>query len=760
MNSRKSSLLYKYVLFYIIVLLIPIVVVWFTSYNYFTQVLKEELTLEEVNRLTHVKDSVDERNSNLLRVMSNLSLNRVISAALQAPEDKFQILTAQLELKNYIANYDFINEVSIYIKNSHQVMTSVGEYSIDLYSDIYRYSNWDKVSFYQILNGTEPQYIHPADTLTFGTGESSNKRVITYVFSYPTNSTYPVAKVIFHVDEDKLVYLLKNTISRTGETALIIDQQGRIITSLQDAPYISSEPFIQISNSISNQASMGSQIIETSNSRQLVFYVRSNVTGWLYIRIVPYMQIMEKLGGIKYSILVALLITFCVGALIIYFLTKISYNPIKQIKELVRTLEPNALNGNRNEIESAKYLLLNLAERNSHLNDEIIHNRQAQRDIYLQGLLKGQFDRFDELNNKSADEIGIKLTGPYFSAAIFHFSKLVDDEHIPLHRLKGMLEQVIQHAEEGYCIESLDRHAVILVMSLSESTESNYRNKLSNFHSNSQILGPCTVGAGNVYSTIRDLGKSYIEALSSLDYSFIKGKNQVIMFSHTGLNEDNYPINMKALMENLRMALKLSDVSQIADCLDKLIDTLKTANMSLVAVKLLCFDIINVIVGEGNKKSVEPASKWNPHMDMISIANYETIDELSVALRSYCLNLFVDSRKESSCNDQLTSMLTYIGENCFTFEFSIQNMAQHFNMSPSRLSHYFKDQTGQNIIDYVTLQKMETVQSMLRDSDEHVKNIIEKVGFSDVSSFSRKFKSITGLTPGKYRQLHQRKAVE
>ena len=105
-------------------------------------------------------------------------------------------------------------------------------------------------------------------------------------------------------------------------------------------------------------------------------------------------------------------------------------------------------------------------------------------------------------------------------------------------------------------------------------------------------------------------------------------------------------------------------------------------------------------------------------------------------------------------------MKTYIADNCFDELFSLQAMADHFSLTPSNLSHYFKNCTGQNVLEYVqALRKKESCR-LLAESDDPVQIVGEKVGMPNVSSFIRFFKQQTGITPGQYRKQSRSTAGE
>ena len=77
-------------------------------------------------------------------------------------------------------------------------------------------------------------------------------------------------------------------------------------------------------------------------------------------------------------------------------------------------------------------------------------------------------------------------------------------------------------------------------------------------------------------------------------------------------------------------------------------------------------------------------------------------------------------------------------------------MEYHFSMTLTNLSQYFKNQTGQTVIDYTTNLRMEKAKELLISTELGLNDIPLQVGYLNVSSFIRRFKQLTGLTPGQY----------
>lgn len=78
-------------------------------------------------------------------------------------------------------------------------------------------------------------------------------------------------------------------------------------------------------------------------------------------------------------------------------------------------------------------------------------------------------------------------------------------------------------------------------------------------------------------------------------------------------------------------------------------------------------------------------------------------------------------------------------------------MAEYFEMSPAALNTYFKNKAGVTVTQYYTDIKMELARNLLKTTDIPVYEIGLKLGYYGPNSFIRRFKQLTGMTPGEYR---------
>ncbi len=83
---------------------------------------------------------------------------------------------------------------------------------------------------------------------------------------------------------------------------------------------------------------------------------------------------------------------------------------------------------------------------------------------------------------------------------------------------------------------------------------------------------------------------------------------------------------------------------------------------------------------------------------------------------------------------------------------SLDEVAEYANMSSCYFSKVFKKIVGVKFITYVTEQRIEIAQQMLRDTDMPVINIAYDLSYSETNYFSKAFKKKVGVTPTEYRE--------
>lgn len=100
--------------------------------------------------------------------------------------------------------------------------------------------------------------------------------------------------------------------------------------------------------------------------------------------------------------------------------------------------------------------------------------------------------------------------------------------------------------------------------------------------------------------------------------------------------------------------------------------------------------------------------------------------------------------------DTFNSIIEYIDRH-FGEELNVHILAGKFFMSDSYFSHLFKKRSNKSVISYINEVRISRAASLLERENLAIGEIACLVGFGDINYFSRKFKALTGMTPGEYR---------
>lgn len=115
-------------------------------------------------------------------------------------------------------------------------------------------------------------------------------------------------------------------------------------------------------------------------------------------------------------------------------------------------------------------------------------------------------------------------------------------------------------------------------------------------------------------------------------------------------------------------------------------------------------------------------------------------------------NVIEKKKNKGYSTEEIARMVElYIREN-YTTDINFDLLAQNFNFNSSYLSKIFTKYIGENPLKYLTTLRVNKAKYLLtNDKELSVKEIGELVGYMDPFYFSRVFKSITGMSPTKYR---------
>lgn len=92
-------------------------------------------------------------------------------------------------------------------------------------------------------------------------------------------------------------------------------------------------------------------------------------------------------------------------------------------------------------------------------------------------------------------------------------------------------------------------------------------------------------------------------------------------------------------------------------------------------------------------------------------------------------------------------------ERSFVERISVTEVARWAGVSPSRLSHGFREHLGRSVGDYLRDLRVDAAARALAEGEESIAAIAVSCGFADQAHLSRTFRDLRGMTPTEYRRM-------
>ncbi|MDF2614437.1 MAG: transcriptional regulator AraC family [Clostridia bacterium] len=205
-----------------------------------------------------------------------------------------------------------------------------------------------------------------------------------------------------------------------------------------------------------------------------------------------------------------------------------------------------------------------------------------------------------------------------------------------------------------------------------------------------------------------------------------------------------------------KLIIKYIDEENIEKCkehLEDLAQLFEKYHMNTLEVKLFYSNLLNTLfekygqcfIGSGYIKDYQYYYNliihFNKMKDIVELVNY-FICEVIKSIKEYRI---------SNSKYVMKKAMEYIDEN-YSKKISLEDIASHINLSKHYVSYLFKKETGINISSYINDIRIERAKEMIVRREYKIKEIFEKVGFSDQQYFSKAFKKATGMTVTQYKE--------
>ncbi|MGG1518186.1 AraC family transcriptional regulator [Paenibacillus oryzisoli] len=765
-SLNKNRLFFK-ILLYFISLLIPIVIIGIIAYFNADQIMKKDTSEKLIDNLRASSKTMDIYLSMAQSTNNSLLLSETIQQFLRpypllTDEEKVKmpsILRAIAGNRNPISH--FVDSIFIYV-DDQRVYLSDGVADFDVFFDkFYKFDEYNKDFWRQRLTQSSLfELLKP--TRVVNADMNTTREVVPSITTQYLSGHLATMVTTISIPTIKAT-LQNNSIFMTTDY-MVLDKDNNIIlqtSGLEDNAKRDIMGWVPPEKS-------GSRAVENGEEPSWMVQTTSDY-GWRYVSITPVHSFNQESSSI-----LNLIIWICISLLVIsvafsFIFSFRLYNPIKNIRDILQKND-NADEWQMETRRSGELQMIgnsvnHLIKRHMDDNIKISTFSDEILEQFFTNLLKGYRGPQPYSVHTILNEIDFQ-TGSYLCCCFiiefkdrFYHEIVEADRLLILEKMKRLLSGIMKKYVNCYLTEYEPNLYVCMVNLKGDDEREQLDQGLEMVRTTfayDMIYCELIIGLGKTYEKIEEFSKSYSDAITAIDKRTEASKMNILDANHFEIEQNYY---YSFLDENkIVNALKSGDVEGVKSELEGIIALNKSRGVSFHYLGALLVEFFNT----GNryitdkKLSVYDFLDTNEHVSLSQkeLLPSEFDGRLKLIFEFYDKIIAKTFSKPESKSGALVSFITDYIEKHYEQDLYLEVIANEIGLSAKYVSRIFKESTGTNISDYISIVRIAKARDLLVNTDMKISDIADKIGIFSRTTFLRLFKKYEGISPNEYRSAH------
>lgn len=741
LDLLKNKIFLRYISIMVLVMIVPLSI-GCIAMGVTVQEAKKQATENSYSALSHIQRGLTREFDNIRKYALEIALdpdvyefNYDINNAKSL--DELKELTGKVSIGGNLK--EFVNGIYVYMATENIVISDGAKYDVKQFYDVEIAPTGESMSDWQerMQNAYYSRYIYNAE---------GDNRTLECIQSYPVAGKVSNGNVVISVDYDKLTEYYGDMYKNT-RALYVLAPDDSVIYSIGDDRYPLKDKYITMDEGSKTTWFSSLMAFKVDGEYSFISIEDSGAVGANLQRI------------ILFDILCIILFVF-LGILLSVFAAYRISKPVIELKAIMNRYYGMKENF---ELDDMNEKLAAILEGNK--NADVIMNEQKQiiKNNLLKRLVDGNVGAVKD-TMRELDEIGINFEKDSYGVITVDIDSRKNYDIKTSALTKYAIIKIITEVFGKIChVEIIDNDwkEVILILNLDNEQalhDEIYNGlMLADEFISKELNVDIEINIGDIYGDIREIYRSYQEAKECSEYRLYSGTGRVLAYSKIKNKERGYFYNAEQENEFIRNVIMGNEKAAL-DCLDNMISIHK--NGSVVVLRCFFFNLLGTMLKILNSGNIDVAKDVDSNLgrfdDLFSCKN---LDELQTAIRGIVqeicrdINLHGNNKKQNLRR----AMLEYIENNYCDNTMSLERIADEFNLNFTYISHFFKEQIGENFIDYITRLRIEKAKELLTGTEYTIAEVAVRVGYANSAVLIKNFKKVENTTPGKFRETAQNK---
>ncbi|GHV86764.1 hypothetical protein AGMMS50255_0600 [Spirochaetia bacterium] len=558
-----------------------------------------------------------------------------------------------------------------------------------------------------------------------GAGNSPGENVLTYVTPLMPYVTRAAGLIVFNLKESELSSIINGGPEKPASNIFIMDADGMILSDTNKGNIrkngTAALPAIREILDSPSFSGVFTNKIEGRNFFSI--YWKSGLNGWYYCSFVPMDELNVRVNAV-FMLTLALMAAFLILAVpLSYILAKRLNTPMEKFSQRLKK------------------------------DEELIS------EYYLLQLLSGAYGK--ESGGPQAQN---PFAAPNFRCVIIHldrYSQLTE---------KYELKQINEYKQEllKTCLERLsalsfcnglipDKSDMAVLLNFDRLDTNRLQRTLEDIqrYTREKFFFSVSIGIGGI-TKLEEVHLSYNTAQRALSRRLMLGDGSILFYTEQMevLKGYFYPYDQEKIIFN---NLHLNAMDKTLHALEGFFAEIRNRkNISIdnttQAFNQLAGSIIKYLVD----LRINSREIFDDELNLYHrLIEFEFIDEIQEFFSGVLQKIILFQMKEDVQKTPVKKILDYINAN-YNQKFDLNDLSNHIGLSYSHVRRVFTEEMGESILNYVYKTKVEASKKLLLETDVHISDISDRLGFYNKQSFYRFFKKFEGVTPNEFREVEQR----
>lgn len=761
---KRKSIIIPWLLSYILILLIPTITGMFNQVR-IEKVLESEINTSNQYYLKQIKQEMDSVVGEVKKFSTELAFNLRLQDVMNiyAPitdSDRYKIYELITDMRNMRLSKKSINDFYIYFNKSDQIVSTISNLdSKEFYNILYKgkgsikYEDWIK-TLSKYYNG---QYIQFKD-------DNANANSIMYIRSVPLlpSGDNISGNIVFNIDESIILPNEDNLGFFSKARVLILTSKNEILAD-------TAKNSLKFDFKYEALTEGKPTSIKADGEEYVVNYIDSSEEDWKYIAVMPKSAYWESLRNTRKLTYFSFTLCTILGGILSYFLIRRNYQPVRTIVDQVKTYYNTSDANDNNEYRFIQNAFTKTVDDKNEIRKKLLAQNNQLKGRFIERLLRGSAPK--EYYLEALTTFDIKFISDYYGVILFHTVDLTpfieeDEKYSEYESVKlfqfimtNLLEEMANVENYGL-VSEVNGDIVCLINFKEENVDkavqqmTKVAKEATDFVINNYKVSVSS-SISSVHQTIPGIFLAYNEAVEAMEYKWIMGINDTILFDDVKQNTTGdfyYPFDKEQLLIN---NIKSGD-SEMAICVltDIFERNFRQNSISSKMTRYLFFDIMGTLLKVVNDNpelnSNGLKEKLTALEGKIDNKKLSKIKEDFIEIVTQMSDLLSSAKSKGGANVANT-VKEYILNNYHDENLSISTIAEVVKLHPAYMSKLFKEYIGKGILDYLNACRLEKAIELMKDRKMNFDDISKAVGYTNTRTFSRAFIKIHGVTPGKYR---------